>query len=125
MKCNPEIWITLGLFIIGYRMNILDNMDNIIPVMEGEDITFFLLESYAGWIRREEVPLTSLKVMMKICHKGVKKGIPQIIAYMGVRFKGEDGERHHWILLKYSTSSGLPIQMWFQILIKRRIRKQG
>jgi hypothetical protein len=92
---------------------------------EIEELACFVLASYAGGLRGEEVPLIYLGGMTKFWGESSSHKIPHVMLTLMGRFKGEDGNRYHCVPLADVTRSGLPIRTWFQRLYVRRTGRQG
>ena len=92
---------------------------------ELEELACFVLASYAGGLRGEEVPLLYLKGMMKYWEEGRTHRIPHVMLTLMGRFKGGEGKRYHCLPIADNTRTGLPIRKWFIRLMHRRVERQG
>lgn len=90
-----------------------------------EELMCFILIGYACSLRGEEVPLVSLKGMLKFWEETWAEPDPYIMVALYGRFKGETGFRWHCLPVSDKTRSGLPVRRWVSTLLWRRKEVQG
>ena len=80
---------------------------------------------YCGSLRGNEGFQLDLGGLRSFIERGKFDSVhPHVVAPLLGRFKGEDGERYHLILLSSVTQSGLQPRKWLERLVSRR-REQG
>ena len=90
-----------------------------------EETMCFILASFGGVLRGEEVPLISLEGMMDYWDASVTHAHPHIMLTLHGRFKGESDSRWHCVPISLEGPSNIPFRRWFGRLIKRRVERNG
>ena len=75
----------------------------------------YMLATYSGGLRGEEVPLISLKGMLEHWDSGRQHRLPHVMTALKGRFKGETGDRWHLQPLVAVSSSGI------STILRRRV----
>ena len=75
------------------------------------EVVCYMLETYAGGTRGEEVPLLYLKGMLEFWEEGRTHEIPHVMLALIGRFKGEEGIRYHCLPLADKTRTGFPVML--------------
>ena len=79
---------------------------------------------FTGSLRGNEVLLLDLHGLRTHINKGkTNKNHPHVVAPLLGRFKGEDGERYHMLLIASVTHSGLNTRKYLEQLIELRTRQ--
>ena len=82
-----------------------------------EEVACFVLASYAGGLRGEEVPLIYLRGMLEFWEEGRTHNTPHVILTLLGRFRGEDKDCCHCPPLADKTKSGLHIRKYLTRLL--------
>ena len=90
-----------------------------------EETMCFLLASFGGVLRGEEVPLISLEGMIDYWDASVSHARPHIMLTLHGRFKGEADSRWHCVPISLEGPSHIPFHRWFGRLVKRRVERNG
>ena len=101
-----------------------DEWDNTTEEVERkkiEELMAFVLMSFCGCLRGEEVPLVSLLGMITCWEDSVNSPEPFIMLTLHGRFKGENQLRWHCIPIPIRTRTSLPIMKWIRRVMRRNI----
>jgi hypothetical protein len=77
----------------------------------------YALVSYCNALRGNEGFKLDLGGLRKHLRRGQNHAVPHCVAPLLGRFKGEDGERYHLLLMVSETASGLEPRKWIDLLV--------
>lgn len=81
------------------------------------ELACYVLATYCGGLRGEEVPLISLKGMLEYWEETRNHRNPHLVLALRGRFKGETDLRWHMLPQVEVTSSGIQIRVWWARLL--------
>ena len=88
-----------------------------------EEVVTFMLISFCGALRGEEVPLVAIEGLLKFWRETQEATTPHIMLTLRGRFKGEKELKWHCVPVAEFTRSGavIPLRLWLTRLLKRRV----
>ncbi len=86
-----------------------------------EELMAFVIMTYCGNLRGEEVPLVSLLGMKTCWEDSINAPEPYIMLTLHGRFKGENQLRWHCIPIPIHTKTSLPIMKWIRRVMRRSV----
>ena len=118
---TPEIILGLDAIITEEWRNSLDDAHR----ESLEELMCFVLIGFGCSLRGEEVPLVSLRGILKFWDETQTGEDPYIMIALYGRFKGETGYRWHCLPISDRSRSRLPFRKWISTLLQRRSELQG
>ncbi len=91
---------------------------------ELEDTVCFMLVAFTEGLRGEEVPLLSMEGLLTFWEESHAEEDHHIMLTLKGRFKGEVDERWHLVPVSNFTRSGLPLCLWMERALHRRVNLQ-
>jgi hypothetical protein len=76
-----------------------------------EEVVYYMLATYTGGLRGEELPLLHLKGMLEFWEEGRTHEIPHVMLTLIGYFKGEEGICYHCLPLADKTRTGFPVRL--------------
>lgn len=90
-----------------------------------ELLAVFVISSYLGGLRGEEVPLLSMKGLIQFWNETREHGTPHVMLTLRGKFKGETGARWHLLPIADDTRSKIPVRAWFCRMMITQVTERG